>query len=139
MSLYTFADTTRQTINKFRFASARAKNPQALILKIAKTDQVISIDPFDDDTLIISSIDDLRETLPENAPRLVLLSYPHVLPDGRLTAPYVMLYFRPPTASQTLLMSYAGAVELIRNESNVSRVIEFEDEDDLDDIEALLF
>lgn len=77
-----------------------------------------------------------------------------------------MLYFRPPTASQTLLMSYAGAVELIRNKSGVSkyvyfyfyfqkknkkksillhltyfyyRVIEFTDEDDLDDMESLLF
>lgn len=94
------------------------------MLKISKENQEISIDIDEDDedpTGLVTSIDALRERLPENAPRLVLLSYPRTLPDGRLATPYVMLYYRPPTAAQTLLMSYAGAVELVRNKSAVSR------------------
>lgn len=90
------------------------------------------------DNYPVSDLEELKEELPDNSPRFILLSYPMTLSDGRPKTPFVMIYHRPPTASQNNRMVYAGAVELVRNESGVNKVIELEDVDDLDDIEQKL-
>lgn len=55
-------------------------------------------------------------------------------PSGRLSVPYVMLYYLPITANSELRMIYAGAKELMRNTSEVGKVIDIESVDDLEDI-----
>jgi hypothetical protein len=45
-----------------------------------------------------------------------------------------MLYYLPITANAELRMLYAGAKELMRNTSEVGRVIDIESVDDLEDI-----
>lgn len=80
----------------------------------------------------------LINALPETAPRFVVLSYPLTLEDGRKSNPYVLIYYRPQTATQNNRMAYAGAVELIRNEAGVSRVIEIEELDELEDLHGLV-
>lgn len=137
-SLYTINDQVQADLSKFRFSSARSSKLQALVLSISKS-QEITIEATDDFPKgVIDDVDDLKDTLPVNAPRFIILSYPHTRPDGRLASPFVMLYYRPPTANQTLFMSYAGAVELVRNKTGVAKVIEFQDEDDLDDLKSLI-
>ena len=58
--------------------------------------------------------------------------------SGRLTVPYVMLYYLPVNCNPNSRMMYAGAVELMRNTAEVNRVIEVHEEDDIISIESKL-
>lgn len=58
--------------------------------------------------------------------------------SGRLTVPYVLLYYLPENCNPSSRMMYAGAVELMRNTAEVNRVIEIESESDVLNIESKL-
>ena len=58
--------------------------------------------------------------------------------SGRLTVPYVLLYYLPITCNNEMRMLYAGAKELMRNTSEVSKVIDIESVEELDDLPARL-
>lgn len=45
-------------------------------------------------------------------------------PSGRLSVPYVLIYYLPENCNPSSRMSYAGAVELMRNTAEVNKVIE---------------
>lgn len=51
-----------------------------------------------------------------------------------MPVPYVMLYYLPITCNSELRMLYAGAKELMRNTSEVGRIIDIESTDDLEEI-----
>ena len=59
-------------------------------------------------------------------------------PSGRLSVPYVLLYYLPVTCNAELRMLYAGAKELMRNTAEAGRVIELESAEELENIEAKL-
>jgi len=59
-------------------------------------------------------------------------------PSGRLSVPYVLLYYLPENCNPSSRMMYAGAVELMRTTAEVSRVIEISDGADLESIEKKL-
>lgn len=61
-----------------------------------------------------------------------------IQPDGRLSVPYVMLYYLPITCNAEVRMIYAGAKELMRNASEVGRIIDIESAEDLDEIPSQL-
>jgi len=61
-----------------------------------------------------------------------------VQPSGRLSVPYVLLYYLPVTCNAELRMLYAGAKELMRNTAEAGRVIELESAEELENIEARL-
>lgn len=106
------------------------------------------------------SLEEIGEDLPDHSPRFVLLSYPLTLvrsvdhtsmkartteadernpqPSGRLSVPYVLLYYLPITCNNEIRMLYAGAKELMRNTSEVGRVIDIQDVEDLEEIPAKL-
>lgn len=52
--------------------------------------------------------------------------------------PYVMLYYLPITCNSEVKMLYAGAKELMRNTSEVGRIIEIDSAEDLEEIEEKL-
>lgn len=81
---------------------------------------------------------DLSDELPDNSPRFVLLSYPLTLASGRLSVPYVMINYLPPTCTNEMRMLYASAKELMRNQSEVGRIIEMDSAEDLEGIEDKL-
>lgn len=58
--------------------------------------------------------------------------------SGRLSVPYIMLYYLPVTTNAELRMLYAGAKELMRNTAEVNKIIEITEAEDLDDIEEKL-
>ena len=87
---------------------------------------------------VYSSMQDLSDDLPDNAPRFVLLSYPLTLASGRLSVPYVMLAYLPATCNQETRMLYAGAKELMRNQSEAGRIIEIADAEEVESIEERL-
>ncbi|KAH7130288.1 hypothetical protein B0J11DRAFT_522828 [Dendryphion nanum] len=132
--LYTFSPETTQKLRKFRLGTSRAKDPQAIIYQIDK--KTLEIQPVDDE--VYSDLQTLGDELPDHAPRFVLLSHPITFDSGRVSVPYVMLYYLPVTCNNEVKMLYAGAKELMRNTAEVNRIIEIDSVDDLDDIEAQL-
>ncbi|KAF2627114.1 glia maturation factor beta [Macroventuria anomochaeta] len=132
--LYTFSTETKTKLRKFRLGTSRAKDPQAVIYEIDK--KTLEIKPVDDE--IYSDVASVADELPDHAPRFVLLSYPLTLDSGRLSVPYVMLYYLPITCNSEVKMLYAGAKELMRNTAEVNKIIEIDSAEDLDDIEDKL-
>ncbi|KAI9772470.1 MAG: hypothetical protein M1840_000674 [Geoglossum simile] len=132
--LYTLSEETRGKLLKFRLGTSRANGPQAVIYQIEK--QSLEIIPTNDE--VYSNIQSLADDLPDHSPRYVLLSYPLTLPSGRLSVPYVLLYYLPVTCNAELRMLYAGAKELMRNVAGVGKVIEIDSGEDLEEIEVKL-
>jgi hypothetical protein len=58
--------------------------------------------------------------------------------SGRLSVPYVMINYLPPTCSSEMRMLYAGAKELLRNQAEVGKIIEIDSTDELESIEEKL-
>ncbi|KAF2180056.1 glia maturation factor beta [Zopfia rhizophila CBS 207.26] len=132
--LYTFSQETKDKLRKFRLGTSRAKVPQAVIYQIDK--KTMEISQVDED--VYSNMQDLADELPDHAPRFVLLSYPLTLDSGRLSVPYVMLYYLPVTCNNEVRMLYAGAKELMRNTAEVGKIIEIDSAEELEDIESRL-
>ncbi|KAJ5098324.1 glial maturation factor [Penicillium argentinense] len=132
--LYSFSPETKEQLRKFRLTTSRAKDPQAIIYIIDAKNQEIRAQ----DGEVYSKMEDLADDLPESSPRFILLSHPLTLGDGRLSVPYVMLYYLPVNCNPSQRMMYAGAVELMRNTAEVNRVIEVHEEEDITSIKAQL-
>ncbi|KAK7957065.1 uncharacterized protein PG986_006287 [Apiospora aurea] len=129
--LYTFSQETKDHLRKFRLGTSRANDPQAVIYMIdRKTHEIRQ----DEDKMVYKSLEEVGDELPDNSPRFVLLSYPLTLPSGRLSVPYVMLYYLPITCNNELRMIYAGAKELMRNTAEVGKIFDIESADDLEEI-----
>ncbi|RMZ87596.1 hypothetical protein DV736_g5183, partial [Chaetothyriales sp. CBS 134916] len=133
-SLYVFSQETKDTLRKFRLGTSRASKPQAKILQIDIKSQEIRLSS--DKTY--DSLTDISDELPDSSPRFVLLSYPLTLPSGRLSVPYVMLYYLPVNCNPNMRMSYAGAVEVVRQQAEVQRLIEVKEAEEVEDIESKL-
>ncbi|KAI1853962.1 hypothetical protein JX265_003715 [Neoarthrinium moseri] len=129
--LYTFSQETKDHLRKFRLGTSRSNDPQAVIYTIDKKTHEIK---QDEDKVVYKTLEEIGDDLPDHSPRFVLLSYPLTLPSGRLSVPYVMLYYLPITANNELRMLYAGAKELMRNTSEVGRVIDLESAEDLEEL-----
>ncbi|GKZ36994.1 hypothetical protein AbraIFM66950_008286 [Aspergillus brasiliensis] len=164
--LYSFSPETKEELRKFRLGTSRAKDPQAIIFyhkrrrhscrakscasrRISQNNGWLTTgltDIIDDksqeirpeDGEVYTKMEDLADELPESSPRFILLSYPLTLASGRLTVPYVMLYYLPVNCNPNARMMYAGAVELMRNTAEVNRVIEVHEEEDITSIESKL-
>lgn len=54
--------------------------------------------------------------------------------DGRLSVPYVLLYYLPITCNAEMRMLYAGAKELMRSTAEAGGVIDVESVEDLEEI-----
>lgn len=57
---------------------------------------------------------------------------------GRLSVPYVLLYYLPVTCNAELRMLYAGAKELMKNTAEAGKIIELSEAEDLETIEEKL-
>ncbi|KAJ5279312.1 hypothetical protein N7478_004684 [Penicillium angulare] len=128
--LYSFSPETKEQLRKFRLGTSRAKNAQAIIYIIDVKSQEIR--PQDGE--VYSKMEDLADDLPESSPRYILLSHPLTLKDGRLSVPYVLLYWLPENCNPSQRMMYAGAVELMRTAAQVNRVVEVETDEDITSI-----
>ncbi|KAK3994891.1 hypothetical protein QBC44DRAFT_321440 [Cladorrhinum sp. PSN332] len=129
--LYTFSEETKQHLRKFRLGTSRASGPQAVIYLIDKATKEIR---QDDEKTVYTSLEEIAEDLPDHSPRFVLLSYPMTLPSGRLSVPYVLLYYLPTTCNSELRMLYAGAKELFRNTSEVTKILDLQDPEELEEV-----
>ncbi|KAF8476764.1 hypothetical protein BDZ91DRAFT_621471, partial [Kalaharituber pfeilii] len=132
--LYTFPPDVLTALKKFRLTTSRSETPQAVIYEIDRTTYELRPSPPADDDgptattdssepqqHVYTDLASLADVLPPHTPRFVLLSHPITLQSGRKTAPYVLLYWMPPTASAEMRMLYAGAKELMRNTAGVQK------------------
>ncbi|PBP21555.1 GMF family protein [Diplocarpon rosae] len=133
--LYTFSQESKDHLRKFRLGTSRASNAQAVIYSIDKKTLEIK---QDDDKTVYTNLEEIGDDLPDHSPRFVLLSYPLTLPSGRMSVPYVLLYYLPATCNAELRMLYAGAKELMRNTAEVGKVIELDSVDDLEELPSKL-
>ncbi|KAI1336380.1 glia maturation factor beta [Xylariaceae sp. FL0016] len=133
--LFNFSQATKDHLRKFRLTTSRASGPQAVIYMIDKKTHEIK---QDDDKVVYKSLDEVADDLPDNSPRYILLSYPLTMPDGRLSVPYVLLYYLPSTCNAESRMMYAGAKELMRNTAEVGKVIDIDSAEDLEEIPGRL-
>ncbi|KAK3307596.1 uncharacterized protein B0T15DRAFT_530645 [Chaetomium strumarium] len=133
--LYTFSQETKDHLRKFRLGTSRSNEPQAVIYMINKQTKEIR---QDEDGTVYKSLEELADDLPDHSPRFILLSYPLTLPSGRMSVPYVMLYYLPTTCNSELRMLYAGAKELMRNTSEVTRILDLESSEELEEVPAKL-
>ncbi|KAL1900325.1 hypothetical protein Cpir12675_001009 [Ceratocystis pirilliformis] len=133
--LYNFSQDTRTHLRKFSLSTSRSKEPQAVIYLIDKNSYEIK----QQDQTVYNSLEDISDALPDNSPRFVLLSYPLTLTDdGFKPVPYVLVYYLPATCNAGAKMMYAGAKELMRSTSNVGKVFDIEDAEDILEIPAKL-
>jgi len=103
--------------------------------EIDKNSQEIIQSP---DTLVYKDLQSIADDLPTHSPRFVLLSYPIELEDGRVSVPYVMIYYLPATCKADVRMLYAGARELMRDTAGVAKVYEVIDSDEVSELDAKL-
>ncbi|KAK0372450.1 GMF family protein [Colletotrichum paranaense] len=129
--LYTFSQETKDHLRKFRLGTSRSSSAQAVIYYIDKNTHEIK---QDDDKVVYKSLEEVSDDLPDHSPRFILLSYPLTLASGRLSVPYVLIYYLPTTCNSEIRMLYAGAKELMRNTSEVIRVIDIREAEDLEEI-----
>ncbi|KAK9479002.1 hypothetical protein V1514DRAFT_342347 [Lipomyces japonicus] len=132
-TLYQIPPTTTAAINKLRLGSSRSSTPQSQVYSINKSSLEVLQTPAE----TFTNIEELVEELPSNTPRFILLSYPLVTKDGRRSAPFVMIYYLPETATQEARMLYAGAVEIVRAHAGVSKLLEISDEEEFENIQDL--
>ncbi|CAG8971594.1 hypothetical protein HYALB_00007986 [Hymenoscyphus albidus] len=88
----------------------------------------------DEDKTVYKDLQEIADDLPDHSPRFVLLSYPMTNSSGRMSVPYVLLYYLPVTCNATLRMLYSSSVELMRNTAEVGKVIEIESAEDLEEL-----
>ena len=55
-----------------------------------------------------------------------------------MSVPYVLLYYLPENCNPNQRMSYAGAVEVMRSQAEVNRVIEISSTEEVEEIEKKL-
>lgn len=58
--------------------------------------------------------------------------------SGRVSVPYVMIYYLPVTCNNELKMVYAGAKELMKNTAEAGRILEISEAEEMEEIEGRL-
>jgi len=126
--LYTFSDETRHKLFNFRMTTSRSETPQAVIYLVDKKkgNEIRQ----ESDATVYDSLEDVADSLSENTARFVLLSYPS-------PHTYVLIYYNPDGPSE-MKMLYAGAREVMRNESGVNKVFDVKTTEELLNVPGLL-
>ncbi|GAB6018526.1 hypothetical protein CHUAL_000222 [Chamberlinius hualienensis] len=117
--------TLKEAIKKFRFR--REKDNAALLMKIDREKHLVCLDEIMNDV----DVDTLRESLPSHQPRFVLYSYKLEYSDGRVAYPLCFIFLTPQDSHPELQMMYAGTKLSVVKESDIGKVFEIRDLDDL--------
>ncbi|KAJ2489879.1 hypothetical protein IWW37_003647 [Coemansia sp. RSA 2050] len=89
-----------------------------------ETDKLAKGRQFEDTTL-----EDVTEGLPDNAPRYLVLSYRYEHKDKRVSYPLVMVYYCPETARPADRMLYASTQQMFATRAKLDKVYLLEDKD----------
>ncbi|KAL5111273.1 Glia maturation factor beta [Taenia crassiceps] len=76
-------------------------------------------------------LDDLSNMLSQSEPRYVLIIYEFHHDDGRVSYPYCLIFSSPRSSPSNLKMLYAGSLHHFVEASQVTKVFELQDVEDL--------
>ncbi|VDD90511.1 unnamed protein product [Enterobius vermicularis] len=76
-------------------------------------------------------LDEIRDELPPQQPRYILMSYKLVHPDGRFSFPLCLIYYTPTGSSPEVQMLYAGSRNYLARECQLNKTIELREPEDL--------
>ncbi|CAB11220.1 Actin-depolymerizing factor gmf1 [Schizosaccharomyces pombe] len=125
--MFTISDTTMKEIDRFRLRLKKSVM-YAFILKVDKaTKEIVP----DGEIMDLQSIEEVADELSETNPRFILVSYPTKTTDGRLSTPLFMIYWRPSATPNDLSMIYASAKVWFQDVSQVHKVFEARDSEDI--------
>ncbi|KAK6013962.1 hypothetical protein OSTOST_20694, partial [Ostertagia ostertagi] len=82
-------DDLKKELRAFRFSKSTSLN--VLILKVNRESQQMILE----ETMEDCSIDDVREELPQQQPRFLLISYALSHSDGRTSYPMCLVFYSP--------------------------------------------
>eukprot|EP00762_Andalucia_godoyi_P004982 ANDGO_01421.mRNA.1 Actin-depolymerizing factor gmf1 len=127
----TMTDTVTQPVvdafQKFRVS----RSPfGVLILRVNRQTQQVELD----DGVSAEGIQtfaDLRKTLPEAAPRFVLLSLKVDRGDGRVSYPLALVFYSPAGGNTQLSMMYTRLKHAVTTTLDLTHVLDFQDKDDI--------
>ncbi|XP_042194197.1 glia maturation factor beta [Callorhinchus milii] len=114
-----------QKLNKFRFRKETTN--AAIIMKIDEKRQLVVLDEEHENI----SPDELRNELPERAPRFVAYSYSYAHSDGRTSYPLCFIHSNPADCKPRINMMYAGSQKKLVNEAKFTKVFEIRNTEDL--------
>ncbi|EYC27681.1 hypothetical protein Y032_0008g126 [Ancylostoma ceylanicum] len=115
----------KKDLRSFRFSKSTSMN--VLILKVDRETQQMILDESMEDC----SIDDVREELPHQQPRFLLISYALRHADGRVSYPMCLVFYSPPGCSPELQMMYAGSRNNLVQECELTKNFEIRDSEEL--------
>lgn len=115
----------KDELKRFRFSKSRTTN--ALILKIDSAKQLITLDQKLEDC----DPDEIRDELPTQQPRYIVISYVHVHDDGRLSYPLYLVFYSPSGCNPQLHMMYAGSRNNLAKECELNKNLEIREPDEL--------
>ncbi|KAK6019658.1 kelch repeat protein [Ostertagia ostertagi] len=84
-----------------------------------------------EETMEDCSIDDVREELPQQQPRFLLISYALSHSDGRTSYPMCLVFYSPDGCSPELQMMYAGSRNNLVKECELTKNFEIRDAEEL--------
>ncbi|XP_055640641.1 glia maturation factor gamma [Toxorhynchites rutilus septentrionalis] len=115
----------KNEISKFRFR--RNASNIALILKIDREKQLVTVDELLDDV----TVEDLQEQLPSHQPRYIIYSYKMAHDDGRISYPMCFIFYTPRDSQMELCMLYAKTRMALQREADLTRYYEIRELDDM--------
>uniref|UniRef100_A0A0K0DTN0 ADF-H domain-containing protein n=1 Tax=Strongyloides stercoralis TaxID=6248 RepID=A0A0K0DTN0_STRER len=124
LSICAIPEELKIRLRKFRFS--KSKNINALILKVNRESQKI----FVEEELEDCDIDEIKNELPVQQPRFLLISYPMKLNDGRETFPMCLIYYSPDSCNPETQMLYAGTRNTLVSECELTKNFELRELDD---------
>ena len=113
-----------QKIDEYRFA--QSKELSAMILKIDKENLLIELE----DHLTETTFEEIADELPEMSPRYIILNYEHKKPDGRVSYPFIFVYYSPAGTKMDLHMLYASCKMDISTKAKITKQFELTDAED---------
>uniref|UniRef100_A0A1B6CIG1 ADF-H domain-containing protein n=1 Tax=Clastoptera arizonana TaxID=38151 RepID=A0A1B6CIG1_9HEMI len=120
-------DGVKEALRKFRFKKHETNS--ALIMKVIRNKQVITVDDILEDT----SLEELRDILPSHEPRYVVYSNKYIHSDGRISYPMSFIFITPRDSQIELQVMYAGTKLALQKEADLTRVYEVRELDELTD------
>ncbi|KLT39482.1 glia maturation factor beta [Cutaneotrichosporon oleaginosum] len=111
----------QDALKKFRFT--HSKGNAAISIKIVKASLTMAVD----EEFVDVSVEEIAEELPENSPRLVLLSHELKHKDGRVSYPLLLINWMPSTAPTDLMTLQASSLSYFQQTAEVAKILEVRD------------
>ncbi|KAJ2744225.1 hypothetical protein GGI20_003124 [Coemansia sp. BCRC 34301] len=109
----------------------KSEGMKAYIAKIdARALEVVDGEEPEGEQFKDTTMEDLVDELPDNAPRYLVLSYRFEHQDKRVSYPLVLIYYCPETARPADRMLYASTQQLFAKMAKLDKVYLLEDKDD---------